>query len=856
MGIVAIEDDEAGQAVACGQCTRVVVVPATRVSPGSVIGDFVIDKKLGQGGVGVVYLAQQLSLDRKAALKILNPEFSQDASYVADFIREARAAAHLNYPAIVQAYAVGEEDGLYYFAMEYVEGTSLKQVLAHSGRIVVDRALQIIKEINGALEFAWVNQKLVHRDIKPDNIILTENGRIKLADLGLARRAADLLEEGASEEVMGTPQYIPPEALLQKPLDNRSDIYSLGATLYHTVTGRFPFLADSPADIARKHLTERLTPPKTVVPDLPDNIAKLIEVMMAKRPEHRYANSTELARDINLVMQGKMPAHPLHMDSQKPIPIEGVPSPEKKDGGRGGRKLTINRRPGSAGTGAAGTGAPRTTSAPAAAETPAPVPSASSSAPATGTGAPRTTSAPPPQATGGKPGTGLRLRTNSTTSAPPAATGASSSQAPKEKPKKKDSKTLMWLFFGGTFIVLAALGIFLALKVHNSNKTPDQLAAEEIEGDVPDLYPKYIELYRAAKDRQWDAAWDLRKQFETSCGGKADPYKKLLTRVRAMSDFAVEEKLSAWRREEAAKELKSWQDEVKAKQEAEAKQQKILDEEKRIKDEEERLAKLKADEEARKLREKEALEAQQPVLRREAAELARQGRFAEASQKFIPMSSKADYPETAAWAKAKRAMYERADGCRALVVSANDKLAGKKFSITGLTGKWQLTSISGNQANFESPDYKRPVAAGFEKRRLSMAIEKVPGVLFTDMAKCVLGADAGKSSDNQLTPEQQLMLACYLLAHGDSDSASIQAASNYLSQASSVPETAGIQAEMENLKPVLREVQFQELKGELGLKAEAGDKEGAKALAARMKAMFPDLYERDSADIEGILKKN
>ncbi|MFA5206098.1 MAG: protein kinase, partial [Lentisphaeria bacterium] len=335
--IAVVDDSDAGQAVACGHCERVVLVPANRFAAGSVINDFAIQRELGKGGVGTVYLARQLSLDRPVALKILHPQFAADQGFVDEFIREARAAAMLNHPTLVQAYAVGEDEGVFFFAMEYVEGTTLKQLLAHSGRMVTDRALAIVTEINAALEFAWQQQKLVHRDIKPDNIILTETGRIKLADMGLARRAAEIAQGG--EEVMGTPQYISPEQLQGLALDNRSDIYSLGATFFHMLTGRFPFLADTPAEIAQKHLTTPLTPPHQLVKEIPEAVSLVIQIMMAKRPEHRYADSTELARDLTLLRAKQQPVKTLAPDAQKPLAKAPPKAPGEKPAPAGKKTL-------------------------------------------------------------------------------------------------------------------------------------------------------------------------------------------------------------------------------------------------------------------------------------------------------------------------------------------------------------------------------------------------------------------------------------------------------------------------------------------------------------------------------------
>lgn len=303
-GVVVIEESEMGQPATCGNCGRAVLVPGSRTGRGSILGDFLIESEVGEGGMGTVFAAHQISLDRSAALKILHERYSQDPTYVTRFVREARAAAQLNHPNIVQAYAVGQEAGIIFFAMEYAKGSTLKQVLAHSGRLVVEQVLRIAQQIATGLDCAWQSKQLVHRDIKPDNVILTDDGIIKLADLGLARVQKDLLNDD-STEVFGTPQYIAPEQLMGKFTDNRSDIYSLGATLYHAVTGQYPFSGKSPGEIARKHLFERLVAPKDLKADVRQEVSDLICVMMAKRPGHRYQSAAELLVDIELAKAGK-----------------------------------------------------------------------------------------------------------------------------------------------------------------------------------------------------------------------------------------------------------------------------------------------------------------------------------------------------------------------------------------------------------------------------------------------------------------------------------------------------------------------------------------------------------------------
>lgn len=305
-GIVSVDNGDVGIDVQCGHCREVVTVPVSRVSAGAVIGDFIIIRELGRGGMGVVYLVHQMSLDRPAALKVLAENYANNAEFVVGFIKEARAAAKLNHPNIVQAYAVGEDEGIFYFAMENIDGETMKQVLAREHKIPVDQALSIIQQIAEALDYAWKEQHLIHRDIKPDNIMLTSSGRAKLADLGLARIAEDI-DDADDDEVMGTPQYISPEHLTGAPMDVRSDIYSLGATFYHFITGRFPFEGRTATEIAKKHLEEKLVPPNQINRNIPLGVSRIIEKMMAKNPKARYQDAEELVDDLRMARHGKEP---------------------------------------------------------------------------------------------------------------------------------------------------------------------------------------------------------------------------------------------------------------------------------------------------------------------------------------------------------------------------------------------------------------------------------------------------------------------------------------------------------------------------------------------------------------------
>lgn len=306
--IVSVDNSDCGISVQCGSCGEVTTAPTSRISSGVVIGnDFIILEEIGRGGMGVVFLAHQISLDRRTALKILSPRYASNNEFITGFIKEARAAAKLNHPHIVQAYAVGEEDGIYYFAMEFVDGETMKSVLKRENIIPVDKALVIIQQVAEALDYAWKEQQLIHRDIKPDNIMLTKNGRAKLADLGLAKFAGEI-DDANKDEVMGTPQYISPEHLTGMPMDIRSDIYSLGATFFHLVTGRFAFTGKDAVEIARKHIEEPLENPRAVNPAIPESVAAIIIRMMEKNPDARYQSAEELAEDIRMVRRGKAPA--------------------------------------------------------------------------------------------------------------------------------------------------------------------------------------------------------------------------------------------------------------------------------------------------------------------------------------------------------------------------------------------------------------------------------------------------------------------------------------------------------------------------------------------------------------------
>ncbi len=309
----------------CPHCKEKAVAPAHSTDPGAVIGDFAIIRELGRGGVGIIFLARQISLDRQVALKILQKKFAENKEYIEGFFREARVAAQISHPNIVQAYAVGEDNGIYYFAMEFIDGCTMKSVLRQEGKIESKRAAEIISEVADALDFAWTERQMVHQDIKPDNIMLTSRGKTKLADLGLARLASRDVDFEDEDEVMGTPQYISPEQLTGVPTDVRSDIYSLGATFYHLVTGRFPYTGKDGNEIARQHVYGTFVPPKDILPELPDELNRIISRMMEKQADDRYQSAAELRDELKRFLSGRAAAPKLNIGGLKTPKVSAPP---------------------------------------------------------------------------------------------------------------------------------------------------------------------------------------------------------------------------------------------------------------------------------------------------------------------------------------------------------------------------------------------------------------------------------------------------------------------------------------------------------------------------------------------------
>jgi serine/threonine-protein kinase len=274
------------------------------------IPGYKILRKLGSGAMATVFLARQISLDRLVAIKILPKRFSDNESFIERFYREGRAAAKLNDQNIVQAYDVGQAGEHHYFVMEYVDGETLYDAVTRDRYLDEHTALTILKQVASALRHAH-ERGFVHRDIKPKNIMLAANGTVKLADLGLARALSDhAVAEAEAGRAYGTPFYISPEQIRGRvKIGPEADIYGLGATAYHMVTGRVPFSGKSPSQVMNRHLKDEIVPPDHVNSKLSAGMAQIIEMMLEKRPSDRYSTAADLMEDIDLVIKGTRPLH-------------------------------------------------------------------------------------------------------------------------------------------------------------------------------------------------------------------------------------------------------------------------------------------------------------------------------------------------------------------------------------------------------------------------------------------------------------------------------------------------------------------------------------------------------------------
>ena len=300
---VQIKKDVSSNAAICSVCGTIIAHSANHLPQGTILNGFEINGELGRGGMGIVYLANQLNLDRQVALKVLSDDLARDDEFVERFFKEARAAASLNHPNIVQVFDAGSTlEGIYYFAMELISGETIEQRIERTGPFPPKDALKIAVKISDALDYAWKSQKLTHGDIKPENIILNEMGEAKLADLGLAKFTH---EEVSTDGIMVTPLYAPPEIIRadNRKISFKSDMYSFGATLYQMLAGVPPFPDGPPEEVFLKHLNE--TPPSLSMHNerLSAPLVRIVDNLLAKDPDGRAESWESLCKSLKRIKE-------------------------------------------------------------------------------------------------------------------------------------------------------------------------------------------------------------------------------------------------------------------------------------------------------------------------------------------------------------------------------------------------------------------------------------------------------------------------------------------------------------------------------------------------------------------------
>lgn len=306
----------AGETVPCPNCGSAVTIPEAVLAPGVTLAGFRIEKEIGCGAMERVFLAIQLTTSYQVALKVLSSSQVADSEDVERFFQECRIATRLEHPHIVAALDAGEDHGYHYLAMTYIEGESLDQRLKRDKILPEAEALAITRIMADALAYAWDKFRLLHRNLKPANIMVDRDGQVFLMDLGLAKSFVDQSHLTTVGVTVGTPSYMSPEqARGSQSIDFRADMYSLGVTLFHLVAGRAPFIGTSAAEVVAKHLYDPVPSVRSFRPEVSKECEAIIARMMAKQPSERHGDWGALIAGIDHVLRAASPAAPFRVPS-------------------------------------------------------------------------------------------------------------------------------------------------------------------------------------------------------------------------------------------------------------------------------------------------------------------------------------------------------------------------------------------------------------------------------------------------------------------------------------------------------------------------------------------------------------
>jgi len=292
-------------------CETEMVAPSPMLAKNAIVGDYRIIERIGVGGMGEVYLAEQKSMKRPVALKILQEDLVRDRAYLDRFYREVRILAQIEHPNVVNAIEAGADGGVYYFAMTFVEGKDIKRMFDEGHIFKEAEAVRIALEVSYALKYVWEKHGILHRDIKPANIMISSEDEVKLMDLGISKKMFDEdAELTVAGMMVGSPQYVSPEqAKGLKDADFRADMYSLGATLYHMLAGVPPYPGNNAMEVIMKHLDDPIPDPREGCPEISEATAKLIAAMMAKKKEDRFASWDECIDVMKRILENLAEAH-------------------------------------------------------------------------------------------------------------------------------------------------------------------------------------------------------------------------------------------------------------------------------------------------------------------------------------------------------------------------------------------------------------------------------------------------------------------------------------------------------------------------------------------------------------------